>query len=97
MDKVEQFIHKHTFTASRTLEKGEVDSIGEVTKHDLARTLADFLASRKVHTAIDGEAVTLYLKMIVVTPDELRDLVKGFDQAKPEQGDLYAGDDAQAG
>lgn len=94
MDKVEQFIHKHSFTASRTIAKGELGDVGELTKHNLARTLADYIASRKVRTSLDGEAVTLDLQMIIVTPDELRQLVEGLDPNKPTQGDLYAGDDA---
>jgi hypothetical protein len=91
---VQQFIHKHLFAASRTIARDELGNIGESTKQDLGVTLAQFIAKKTCRTSVDGEAVMMELRLVVVTPEELQDLVEGLDQIPHEQGELHVGNDA---
>ena len=94
---LEQLTHKHTFTVSRTIHKDEMNTVADATRQDLALTLSQFIAKKLSRTAVDGEAVQISLRLIVLTPEEFQAIVEGLDDTKPQQGDLYVGHDAQAG
>lgn len=98
MATVEQLAHKHTISASRTLTKAESsDELVAGTKLYLSEVLATHLAKKQVRVSLDGETVDYSLNLVVLTMDELKALVKGVTESNPNQGELYAGDDAQAG
>lgn len=100
MSTLKQLAHPHTVSASRTLLKSDLtDGKGDEAREKaaIAQLLAEHIAKKRMAVSVDGESINYALNLIVLTHDELEALVEGLNQAKPTQGELYAGDDAQAG